>query len=83
MKKLLGVIIDNNLSWQHHLESFLCTFSNIINTHLPHVTKRIKRPKQPPWITKDILLAMNKRDNSKKKNTWRMYIDTGGTRPHI
>ena len=60
------------------LESFPCTFSNIINTHLPHVTKRIKRPKQSTWITKDILLSMNKRDNS-----MRMNIDTGGTRRHI
>ena len=55
------------------LESFPSTFSNIINTHLPHVTKRIKRPKQSPWITKDILLSMNKRDNSKKKHLENEY----------
>ena len=50
------------------LESFLCTFLSIIDTHLPHVTKRIKRPKQSLWITKNILLAMKKRDRSKKKH---------------
>ena len=39
------------------LKSFPCTFSNKINMHLPHVTKRIERPKQPPWITKHILIS--------------------------
>ena len=49
------------------LETFISTYSNILNKHLPIVTKRIKRPTQPPWITKDIRVAMNTRDNAKKK----------------
>ena len=39
---------------------------NIIDKHLPLVTKRIKRPKQPEWISNNILLAINKRENAKK-----------------
>ena len=40
---------------------------------MPIVTKRIKRPTQPSWITKDIRVAMNTRDNAKKKKDEAVY----------
>ena len=49
-----------------YLQSFLSTFTKIIDKHLLLVTKRIKRPKQPEWISNNILLAINKRENAKK-----------------
>ena len=55
-----------NISMGQYLQSFISTFTKIIDKHLPLVTKRIKRPKQPEWITYNILLAINKRENAKK-----------------
>ena len=55
-----------NISMDQYLQSFISTFTKIIDKHSPLVTKRIKRPNQPEWITKNILLAINKRANSKK-----------------
>ena len=55
-----------NISMDQYLQSFISTFTKIIDKHLPLVTKRIKRPNQPEWITNNILLAINKRENSKK-----------------
>ena len=56
-----------NISMDQYLQSFISTFTKIIDKHLPLVTKRIKRPKQPEWISNNILLAINKRENAKKK----------------
>ena len=55
-----------NISMDQYLQSFISTFTKIIDKHLPLVTKRIKRPKQPEWISNNILLAINKRENAKK-----------------
>ena len=56
-----------------YLQSFISTFTKIIDKHLPLVTKRIKRPKQPEWITNNILLAINKRENAKKNKDEHNY----------
>ena len=54
-------------------QSFISTFTKIIDKHLPLVTKRIKRPKQPEWISNNILLAINKRENAKKNKDEQNY----------
>ena len=46
------------------ISSNVCTFTTIIDKHLPLVTKRIK--KQPEWINNCISLAIKKRENEKK-----------------
>ena len=56
-----------------YLQSFISTFTKIIDKHLPLVTKRIKRPKQPEWISNNILLAINKRENAKKNKDEQIY----------
>ncbi len=55
------------------LESFLNIYTSIIDKHLPLTTKRIKRPKQPEWITHEIMAAINKRDNAKKNKNEQQY----------
>ena len=55
-----------NISMDQYLQSLISTSTKIIDKHLPLVTKRIKRPKQPEWIANNILLAINKRENAKK-----------------
>ena len=56
-----------------YLQSFISTFTKIIDKHLPLVTKRIKRPNQPEWISNTILLAINKRENAKKNKDEQNY----------
>ena len=62
-----------NISMDQYLQSFISTFTKIIDKHLPLVTKRIKRPKQPEWISNNILLAINKRENAKKNKDEQNY----------
>ena len=40
----------------------------IINKHAPLRKKRVKHPKLPPWLTKDVIVAMAIRDRLKKEN---------------
>ena len=69
-----------NISMDQYLQSFIYTFTKIIDKHLPLVTKRIKRTKQPEWITNNILLAINKRENA-KKNKDEHIISIGEMKP--
>ena len=62
-----------NISMDQYLQSFISTFTKIIDKHLPLVTKRIKRPKQPEWISNNILLAINKRENAKENKDEQNY----------
>ena len=55
-----------NITMDQYLQRFISTFTKIIDKHLPLVTKHIKRPQQPEWITNNILLAIYKRENAKK-----------------
>ena len=40
----------------------------IINVHAPLRKKRVKHPKLPPWLTRDVITAMAVRDRLKKEN---------------
>ena len=41
-------------------------FLPVVNKHAPLRRKRVKRPKLPPWFTKDIIQAMALRDKRKR-----------------
>ena len=47
---------------------------------MPIISKRVKHPTQPKWITTDILAVMHKRDKYKKQNNhveykiWRIRV---------
>ena len=43
-------------------------FITIIDKHAPLRNKRVKHPKLPPWLTKDVIGAMAIRDRLKKEN---------------
>ena len=42
-------------------------FMPIIDKHAPLRKKRVKHPKHPPWLTKDVIVAMAIRDRLKKE----------------
>ena len=42
-------------------------FMPIIDKHAPLRKKRVKHPKLPPWLTKDVIVAMAIRDRLKKE----------------
>ena len=62
-----------NVSTVEYLQIFLCTFTKTIDKHLPLVTKRIKKTKQPDWINNRISLAISKRGNAKKNTDEHNY----------
>ena len=39
----------------------------VINVHAPLHKKRVKHPKLPPWLTRDVITAMAVRDRRKKE----------------
>ena len=39
----------------------------VINVHAPLRKKRVKHPKLPPWLTRDVITAMAVRDRLKKE----------------
>ena len=41
-------------------------FLPVVNKHAPLRRKRMKHPKLPPWLTKDIIQAMALRDKLKR-----------------
>ena len=60
-------------------------FSQVINQHAPIMYKRVRKVKQPQWLTRDILDQLSKRDTLLKKarayntaDAWAMY--RGGAR---
>ena len=56
------------------LETFLHLFTGAINKHLSLITKRIKRPKQPEWMTDEIIVtAIAKRDSARRNRDEQEY----------
>ena len=53
-------------STDHCVDTFNSMFLNLVNAHAPQVTRRVKKPTQPKWMTSDILRAMHERDNAQK-----------------
>lgn len=55
------------------LSLFYKIFNEVINKHVPVVTKRVKRDKQPEWYTKDVINARKMRDKYKNHGMWPEY----------
>ena len=49
------------------------TFLSVINKHIPLIQKRVKSKILPGWLTHDILHAMDKRDDLKKRGLFDEY----------
>lgn len=57
------------------MKLFVNIFTEVIDRHLPRITKRVKRPTQHiKWITNEITkAAIAKRDNAKKNHDEKQY----------
>ena len=47
-----------------------------IDKHAPLSKKRVKHPKLPPWLTKDVIVAMAIRDRLKKEKKFDKLVET-------
>ena len=48
-------------------------FMEVVNTHAPLRERRVKRPRQPGWLTEEITEAMDKRDSLKQSRDFPNY----------
>ena len=48
-------------------DAWYCLFNNAIDEHAPLVTKRIKKRVKPQWLTDDITILINKRNDLFKR----------------
>ena len=48
-------------------------FTKIIDKHLPIISKRVKRHRQPVWITSEIITAIHNRKHAKKNRDHSQY----------
>ena len=55
------------------LASWYDAFLPVVNKHAPLRRKRVKHPKLPPWLTKDIIQAMTFRDKLKRDKLFDLY----------
>ena len=63
----------NILHIDEAIKSFTQTFTDIVDKHFPLTNKRIKRHKQPGWMSAEITRCMKLRDNSKKQGKHEDY----------
>ena len=69
----------NDLHWAPFTEGLNCTdpdnalatwynvYLTVVNRHAPLKRKRVKHPKLPPWLNKDIKETMAERDKLKRE----------------
>ena len=78
-KKLNFIDFSNNLAsitWPEVIDTevndilslFVCSFSKVVDKHIPLIEKRVKNEKQPGWITDEIRKTIKIRDNYRHKN---------------
>ena len=75
----------NDLHWAPFTEVLNCTdpdkalatwysvYLTTVNRHAPSKRKRVKHPKSPPWLNKDIKETMVERDNLKREKKFPAY----------
>ena len=57
----------------HNVEMWYNLIIGVVDKHLPFKTKRVKRIKQPDWMTTDILECMRQRDHCKSVKNYTVY----------
>ena len=69
---------ETNLDPDVALQSWYKAFSSVIDHHMPIISKRVKHPTQPKWITTDILQRCIKGTNTRSKtimlSIWRNRV---------
>ena len=59
------------------LHSGMIHFLPVVNKRSPLRRKRVKDPKLPPWLTKDIIQAMDLRNTLKRDKLFDLYKKQG------
>ena len=65
--------IKDTSNIDHNLEICYNFIIGVVDKHLPFKTKRVKRIKQPDWMTHDILEPMRQRDHCKSVKNYTVY----------
>ena len=65
----LGICDDISIA----ISSFVSEFISIVDKHIPLVQKRVKRIKQPGWITPELLKSFSLRDSAKARHDYENY----------
>ena len=65
----LGICDDISIA----ISSFVSEFTSIVDKHIPLVQKRVKRIKQPGWITPELLKLFSLRDSAKARHDYENY----------
>ena len=65
----LGICDDISIA----ISSFVSEFTSIIDKHIPLVQKRVKRIKQPGWISPELLKSFSLRDSAKARHDYENY----------
>jgi hypothetical protein len=65
--------IEETNDIEHKLEIWYNLLTGVVDKHLPTKTKRVKRTKQPEWMTHDILECMRDRDHCKSVKDYVAY----------
>ena len=65
----LGICGDISIA----ISSFVSEFTSIVDKHIPRVQKRVKRIKQPGWITPELLKSFSLRDSAKARHDYENY----------
>ena len=55
------------------LHAWEVLFTDVVNVHVPLRERRVKRPRQPGWLTDDITAAMATRDSYKQREDYINY----------
>ena len=55
------------------LHAWEMLFKDVVNVHVPLIERRVKRPRQPGWLTDDITAAMATRDSYKQRKDYINY----------
>ena len=65
--------VFNNNDPSEALAFWYDAFLPVINIHAPLRWKRVKHPKLPLWLTKDMIQAMSLRDKLKRDRLFDLY----------
>ncbi len=65
--------IEETNDIEHNLEIWYNLLTGVVDKHLRTKTKRVKRTKQPEWMTHDILECMRDRDHCKSVKDYVAY----------
>ena len=85
MKHFNKAAFFNDLHWAPFTEVLNCTdpdkaletwydvYLTVVSTHAPLKRKRLKKPKLPPWLNKDIKETMTERDKLNREKCFPEY----------